>query len=160
ERRRMAGEVPVGRGAVARRAVMDAADDGQLTGVAGDAGEVFGKFHAADGGADGPELAADVAGGLGLGVEGVEVAHPAPGEEDDAGLRLAEAAGAGAGQSGVLEGEQCGQTQDACADAEEVPSRQEGIHAHQVPSSPMASPAPALLMRVSCLCYASRHAGE
>src|SRR6187431_2528972 len=144
---------------MSRRSVMNAADDGQASALAREPREMLGDFHSSDPGADRPERAADVDRRVGLGVPGVDVAHAAPGEEDDARFGFAETAGAGAGQSGVLEGEPGGKRETSGAEPKEVSPRQEGIHAHQVPSSPMASPAPALLMRVSYLCYATRLGG-
>ena len=59
------------------------ADQGEAVRLAGDPGEEFADLHTRRAGADRPERAADPLGGVGLGIERLEMARPAPHPEED-----------------------------------------------------------------------------
>ena len=61
-------------------------DEGELVGLLGEAREQLANLHAGDVGADGPELAANLAGCVGLEVEHVDVRRPAGQVDVDDGL--------------------------------------------------------------------------
>ena len=65
------------------------AHHGELLGMLGDHRNMLAKLDAGGGGGDGLELSAEGCGRIRLGIEGLVVAHAAPGVYDDAGLRLA-----------------------------------------------------------------------
>ncbi len=98
--------------------VGERADDRELIGPGGEAGQVLADPDAGGGGVDRVELAADALGGVGLHVEGVEVAEAAGEEDQDHRPRPAGAGGsvAGSGQgatsqeAGGPQAEEAGET--------------------------------------------------
>jgi len=67
-----------------RAGMVQAADEGELVGMAGHAREDLADFNAGDIGFDGAVGATNVAGGIGLGVPGVELGGSADEGEEDA----------------------------------------------------------------------------
>lgn len=70
--------------------VADTADDGEQVGALGEFGEVFTDLDAGDIAGDGFEFATDVIGGVGFGIEGIEVGGATVEFDEDGGLSAAE----------------------------------------------------------------------
>ena len=83
----MPGQVPVRRFAMIGRLVPHTADDREAMRLFREPGHVLTEAYAGDRRGNRAELAADVATRVRLGIPRVEVAHAAPGEQDDARAR-------------------------------------------------------------------------
>ena len=105
-----------------------AADDAELVGLPGQQRQMLGDADAGQRRRDGAELAADLGGGVGLGIEGVVMARAALHPQQDAADGLALGA-AGRRRPRRLQAEEAGQRQTQggqAADAEESAAGQAG----------------------------------
>jgi hypothetical protein len=84
---KLPGEGEIACGAMIDVIVGDAADDGIAIGQPGESGEMFADARADGGGGGGAKFAANFLRGVGLGIEGIELADAAAGEDEQDGAR-------------------------------------------------------------------------